>query len=225
MNLETIFTAGLIADIAAVVFLLIFVIAKAKKGLYRSLAPMAVVLVAIFCAIFLSGAVTEPIAEWLAPQLEEKISSKLDLGVLDQVDLKSVPLESILPKSIYNLLKTLKLDQTIQEWEAEKSEEPAQETEPLSKRVAAGLVNKGVRIASFLVVFLLAFLVLTLIRKILEAATELPGIRFINGLAGGVLGLIEGAVFLFILLWILKLISVPGLDGIVSQSHFLKYFY
>lgn len=72
MNQAVIIDVVLLAVLAAAFVL------GARRGLFKSLAGLAVLLVSLVCAIIISNALTAPVMEIIHPMLEQKITEKLD---------------------------------------------------------------------------------------------------------------------------------------------------
>ena len=54
--------------------------------------------------------------------------------------------------------------------------------------------------------------------------THLPGIYAFNALLGGLIGLIEGALVLFLAVWVLRRFGVSFETETVSATHILRFF-
>ena len=76
----------------------------------------------------------------------------------------------------------------------------------------------------FLVSFVVLLVVLTLLIKPLELATKLPGLRTLNALGGGLLGLIKGVLLVFCAVWILRKLQLLITPQLMEESMFLPFF-
>ena len=76
--------------------------------------------------------------------------------------------------------------------------------------------------------FLLAFLTILLLLKVLVGAMglvlKLPGLRLLNALGGAVIGLIEGALLLFLAVWVTRRLGVSFETPPLSEAHILEIF-
>jgi len=78
------------------------------------------------------------------------------------------------------------------------------------------------------VLFLLSFLALLILLKILlkalDLVTLLPVIHGLNALGGGLLGLIEGALVLFLAVWVARKFGVSFETELFEGAHILRIF-
>ena len=68
-------------DIVAVAALLIFVIVGAREGLFRSLAGLVIVVVALVGAGMIAATFSAPAARLAAPFIEKQIEKKLEKAI------------------------------------------------------------------------------------------------------------------------------------------------
>ena len=53
---------------------------------------------------------------------------------------------------------------------------------------------------------------------------KLPGLRGLNALGGGLLGLTEGALLLFLAVWVLRRLGVSFETETLAEAHILRIF-
>ena len=80
------------------------------------------------------------------------------------------------------------------------------------------------RIALFLATVVLLLLVLGLLSKPLQLVTKLPVIHGANAVGGGALGLLWGALVVFVVVWALRKFDILLTPETVEQSRLLRFF-
>ena len=53
---------------------------------------------------------------------------------------------------------------------------------------------------------------------------QLPGLHLVNSLGGAAIGLVEGALVLFLVIWVLRRFGVSFETDTVSATHILRFF-
>ena len=78
------------------------------------------------------------------------------------------------------------------------------------------------------VIFLISFVGLTVLLKLLIRAVDLvlqlPGLHALNTWGGALVGLVEGALLLFLVVWLLRRFGVSFETDLVADTHILKFF-
>ena len=78
------------------------------------------------------------------------------------------------------------------------------------------------------VLYILSFIALTVLLHVLLKAMDLvlklPGLHGLNALGGGLIGLIEGALLLFLTVWVLRRLGVSFETEALAEAHILKIF-
>ena len=197
-----------IIDIIAVVILLGFAGYGARRGLFRTLAGLLVILLALVGARLTAEAITAPAMELVLPVVERQMENKLDAALAASDQAGQMPEDH--PEGLLALLG-------VQE----------EKLADLTEKVQEGMRDTGVSVLTavaecltepilYSVLFLLSFLLLTLLlnllSKLLDLALKLPVLHGANTLGGALAGLLEGAVVLLLLVLILQRLDVP-LEG------------
>ncbi len=202
-------------DVAVVAILALFLWMGWKKGLLLSLCGLAVAAVSFFGAGFLADTLDSPVADAIAPKLEETIQQQLALHY-DDTD-PDGPLDAL--REMGGLFT----------WAADAVEE-AQDSAAgaavgeLAVK-AAGLLATAIsyRII-FALAFLLLFVLLTALLHALNVVARLPGLNFCNELGGGLLGLLKGVIVLYVLIACLRLFSGLITPEVEENTYVLKFF-
>lgn len=202
-------TTPAIIDAVAVSVLALFAVLGAWRGLLRTLAGVLVVILSLAGAGIIASALSAPAAKLIAPVIEKRIEARLDEAVREQRRGEE-------PLALTELLDLLGVDQTRREALTGRAQETVRET---GASLAAAVVESLARSALYGVLYMISFLLLSvglhLLARMLDAVLRLPGLRALNAWGGGLLGLAEGALLLFLAVWALRLVGVSfdGEDG------------
>ena len=201
---------AILADIVVAAFLIGSLIIGAWKGLVKSLAGVVIVVVAFIGASFVANAFAEPVAEFLGPMIEENILEKLALE--DTVDAES-------------LLTTFHFrGESLQKMVDEVLDKVKQSGMDLLSAVSDSVAQSVAYAAVYLAAFLVLLLVLWLLMKPVHLLTKLPVLRTVNAVGGGALGLVWGALLVFLVVWLLLRFNLVLTDEMVEQSRLLHFF-
>lgn len=202
-------------DVAVVAILAFFVWRGWRKGLLLSLCGLAVVVVSFLGAGFIADTLDTPLADAIAPKLEETIQEQLTLHYDD--------------KSGQDPLESLREQGGLFSWAADAVED-AQESAVGSAigdlaAKAAGLLATAIayRIL-FALAFLVLFILLTVLLHALNVVARLPGLNFCNELGGGVIGLLKGVIVLYVVIACLRLFSGWITPEVEENTYVLKFF-
>lgn len=202
-------TTPAIIDAVAVSVLALFAVLGAWRGLLRTLAGVLVVILSLAGAGIIASALSAPAAKLIAPVIEKRIEARLDEAVREQGRGEE-------PLALTELLDLLGVDQTRREALTGRAQETVRET---GASLAAAVVESLARSALYGVLYMISFLLLSvglhLLARMLDAVLRLPGLRGLNAWGGGLIGLAEGALLLFLTVWVLRLLGVSfdGEDG------------
>ncbi len=97
------------------------------------------------------------------------------------------------------------------------------------KYVSAYLANMIMTAIAYVVTFIIALIVLKIIFHFLHLVTRIPGLKQLNSVAGGILALVQGLIFLWILCLVLTAFSNTDwgiqMMGMIKESSFLSLIY
>lgn len=123
------------------------------------------------------------------------------------------------------LLKLMGWDDTLTKSLSDKVAKKVQETgASLAMAVVDSVMESFVYMLLFALSFVVLMLLLHLVAKALDLAMKLPGIHFLNGLGGALMGLIQGALVVFLAIWLLRCLHVSFNAETVAQTHLLSFF-
>ena len=95
--------------------------------------------------------------------------------------------------------------------------------------VSAYLANMIMTAVAYVVTFIVFLIVLKIIFHFLHLVTRIPGLKQLNSVAGGILALVQGLIFLWILCLVLTAFSNTDwgiqMMGMIKESSFLSLIY
>ena len=174
--------SSVILDVAIAAVFVLSVWLGAKKGLFRSLAELAVWLVALTAASLAARGLTGRVVELLRPALESRVSEALSgyvSGALEEVPFGSA-LEGM--EGIGDLA----------------GDAAAEAVEVLAETLLYNLAY----VLVFLLVFLLVVIVLRLAINLGDLVLRLPVLREMNTLGGILVGAVKGVFVVCLILWL-----------------------
>lgn len=200
-------TAPVIIDIIAAADLIGFTIWGARRGLFRALAGLLIVILALVGARFAAEALAPPAADLTAPAMERYIEKRLDEALADSFGQVQ---EEILPEEVLGFLGIAgdRLENL-----AERAREGVRETgTSILSAVARSMAESFFYGVIYILAFLLLAFLLNLAARLMDLAMKLPVLHGANALGGAVVGLIEGALVLFLLVMLLRRLGI-SLEG------------
>lgn len=204
-------TTPVIIDAIALALLAGFALYGAWKGLLRTLAGLLALVLSLAGAGIIASALSVPAAKLAAPIIEKRLENRLDKAIAEQ---GSEAREEPLPLS--ELMDLLGVDQARRDVLTGRARETIRET---GVSLAAAVIESLAQSVLYGVLYMLSFALLTvalhLLVRMLDAVLRLPGLHGLNAWGGGLLGLLEGALLLFLAVWVLRLLGVSfdGEDG------------
>lgn len=201
-----------IIDIIAAAILLGFVISGAKRGLFRALAGLVMILVALVGARVAAEKLTTPTVELMRPVLEHRIEAKLDAALETPEESVQMPEEDTDADGLdaRDLLALLGVGEERLDELVERVQENVRDTGvTILTAVAEAVAEPVLYSVIFLLAFLLLLVGLKLLARLLDLAMKLPVLHGANALGGGIVGALEGAVVLLLLTMLLLRLDVP----------------
>ena len=228
-------------DAVFALVLILSVVFGAKRGLFRSFMALAAIVLALIGASLLTDALTEPVTDMLMPRLEKSVEEWFDTesqtpqGDVPQIE-GETPAESDAsgetpngdarqddsPLAVTGLLKKLlrfDFDGAVRQ----SLRNAARDAALAAVRTLLGSVVRTL-------VFVLCFLVLTLLLRLvtggIDKVLDLPVLNALNTIGGGALGLIEGALLLFLVCDVAPKLGVKAFadyEGTYLLSFFMSH--
>ena len=214
----------LIYDGAIVAILAYFFLRGRKKGLILALCGLAAFFVAIIGARMASDAFAPKVAHMLQPHFSTVIEAHLGHGLEERLDELLTAGEQG-DNAIAKLLTTLGFyDEVADTIRSAVSGQAAQ----TAADVAVALARSVAEVVAGVLVFIAAFLLITvgwfLLSHALDLAARLPILNGLNRTLGGLFGLLQGMLLLFLVAWVLRLMGGVIPQDTVEQTTLLKFF-
>ncbi len=215
-------------DLAIVLVLLLFFWRGYSKGFVLTLCGFLAVFVALIGAAFLSDALAEPVAKAVEPTVQQHIQGALTEAIqntaLVSVDGGVAQTPEELPlNAVIEQLKESKLYQGFADAfqkavDNGTAEIAANAAHTLSHFAAVQIARIVLFVLSFFAVLIAWFF----LSHTLDLVTKLPVLNSLNHWGGGAVGLLKGALVLFIAAWLFQDSYIPR--DAVEQTYLLKWF-
>ncbi len=220
-------TTPVIIDVIVAAVLIAAAICGAHRGLFRALAGLAVVIVALVGAAVIANTLAAPAARLVTPLIRDHIETKVDAAMAQQSQEVQMPEADVDDEGfeIDDLLALMGLDEDVRDSLVQQTQEKIQDT---GVSIAMAVVESVAQSMLYAALFLVSFTVLTIALKLLiramDLVLQLPGLHLVNSLGGGLIGLVEGALALFLAIWVLRRFGVSFETDTVSATHILRFF-
>lgn len=217
-------TTPAIIDTIVVILLVGAAAYGAKRGLLRALAGLLIVVAALVGAGMIAATFSGPAARLVAPIISERIAEQVDEAMAAQAD--SAPEADVEDGfQIEGLLALLGLDADVRDSLAENARETVRDT---GVSIATAVVESIARSMIYGLLYILSFLALLVLLHVLVRAMDLllklPGLHGLNVLGGGLLGLVQGALLLFLAVWAARRLGVSFETEPWTEAHILRIF-
>ena len=237
-------TTAIILDILTAAALIAFTVAGAHRGFFRTVAGLLAVILALVGAQLFTNWAAPHVSGVLQPAIERRVEKKVDAALggdpsaitpqepqigasrpdSETQDQKEAEEES----EIQRLLRAIGVDEQLFQRLGESAREKVRDTGvTVATAVVQSVAESVIRALLFLLSFAVFLLLLKLLAKVLDLALKLPVLRSMNGLAGAAVGLVEGALVVFLAVWLLRRFGVsfetPAAEGTYLLSFFAKH--
>ena len=218
----------LIFDLAILAILALFFWRGYARGLVLTLCSLLAVFVALIGASFLSNALAEPVAKAIEPAVASSIHdtvtsyyqrSPAENTSAEENDwLAQLPLEELLEP-----LKDSKFFQGFAETFQKAVDDKAADIVTHAAQALAHFVAVQIaRIVIFAVAFFAVLIAWFFLSHALDLVAKLPVLSTVNAWGGGAVGLVKGALIVYIAVWLLRGSYIP--PAAIEDSYLLKFF-
>ena len=215
-----------IIDIAILAVLAVSVL----YGMYRGFISGVLSVAALIGSAALAFSMSGQLAAWL--QGNQTLVSTLlyytDAGSrIGDLELSLLPASQVTQNALTQILSGAKLPAAFESaFLSAIGAAPAAMT--VSDLLSNTIVSVSLSILSFLICFLLSYIVLSFVIHLINYVFELPVLRHLDALAGGLFGLVRGALLLFILFALVPIVlavaPVEPLQAMIDQSRLAPLF-
>ncbi|MDD6409046.1 MAG: CvpA family protein [Oscillibacter sp.] len=202
--------------------LLTAILRSSWRGLFLSLSGVIVLILTIIGANLGAKALTQPVADWATPKIEEKIAVKVEKTLEDRTQEQGRTLEELLPDSLRNLLNRTGLMENLRGALERQAESTIAAT---ARAIAAAVARELVESFAYAILYVLLFLALGAVLHVaslgISMLLRLPLLSSANTLGGALLGLLEGMIVVWLLIW---LIPHFGVELPTENTYLLRFF-
>ncbi len=213
------------------IVVIVFLIAEVLIGLKKGFVKMALSLFAMIIALVITSAagpyVKSRLNEYTSWQtnIQTSIQTSFDGYLEEQV-------EAMEPEQENKVLDKLPIPEVLTGLLKDNNNSSVYEklgVDTLTGYVSAYLANMIMTAIAYVVTFIIALIVLKIIFHFLHLVTRIPGLKQLNSVAGGILALVQGLIFLWILCLVLTAFSNTDwgiqMMGMIKESSFLSLIY
>ena len=218
----------IVYDIGIAAVLLLFVWLGYRKGLVLTLCSLLAVFVALIGASFLSNSLAEPAAKAVEPMVAARIQESLTEAIqsTEFVSTNGGVAQSPEDVALAGVIQHLKETELFQGFadafqkavENGVAEVTANAVQSLAHFVAVQIA----RMVIFAVAFFAILIAWFFLSHALDLVAKLPVLNSVNRWGGGAVGLLKGALVVFIAVWLLKDSYIPS--EAAEQTYLLKFF-
>ena len=215
-------TPAIILDVLIAAILLTAILRSSWRGLFLSLSGVIVLILTIIGANLGAKALTQPVADWATPKIEEKIAARVEKTLEDRTQEQGRTLEELLPDSLRNLLNRTGLMENLRGALERQAESTIAAT---ARASAAAVARELVESFAYAMLYVLLFLALGAVLHVaslgISMLLRLPLLSSANTLGGALLGLLEGMIVVWLLIW---LIPHFGVELPTENTYLLRFF-
>ena len=218
---------ALIIDLVLAAVLAVFALLGARKGLIRSLMALVSVVVALIGATLLTAMFVEPVTDLVYPKVEERVLEQFERDIpSDALAAEDGDLSAggLLPDELSEALDTLKRFGVSDDAIDGVTKSVTDSAVSAAERAAYLLVKTIVQAALFLAFFLALMLLLRLLTHGLDRLFSLPVLAQLNSLGGAALSLMEGALLIFLIVFLAPRLGVTWFADHAAGTHLLAWF-
>ena len=215
-----------IVDWIILAVIAVSVIYGLHRGFINGVLSLAALMASAALAFMLSG----DLAAWLQQNktLVDTLIYYTDAGSrINNLDLSLLPVSQVTQSALEQILRSANLPSAF-ETAFISGFSSAAGTTNIAQLLSQTIVSVSLSILSFLICFFIAYVVCTFLIHLISYVFELPVLRHLDSLAGGVFGLVRGVLFTFILFAIvpiiLAVVPVDFVSEAITASQLAPYF-
>ena len=215
-----------IIDILILVVLGVSVVFGMYRGIISGVLSVAALIGAAALAFMLSG----DLAAWLKGNetLVETLMYYTDAGSrVSNLDLSLLSVSQISESTLAQILKSANLPAAF-ESAFLSGITSANGSMTIAQLLSQTIVNVSISIISFLICFFVCYLAATFVIHLVQYVFELPVLRHLDALIGGMFGFVRGVLLLFILFALVPIVlaiaPVPMIEEMIAASRMAPMF-
>ena len=212
------------------ILILIVLGASVIFGMYRGFISGVLSVAALIGAALLAFMMSTDLAAWLKGNetLVETLMYYTDAGGrVSNLDLSLLSVAQVNEGALAQILRSANLPTAFESaFLSEIASASAGMT--IAQLLSQTIVNVSISILSFLICFFIAYIAASFVINLVQYVFELPVLRHLDALIGGVFGLIRGVLLLFILFALVPIVlaiaPVPMIEDMVAASRMAPMF-
>ena len=199
-------------------------------GMHRGFISGVLSVAALIGAAALSFAMSGQLAAWLKGNqtLVDTLMYYTDAGSrVSSLDLSFMSVSQVTEHTLAQILQSANLPAAFESaFITGISAAPGSMT--ISELLSQTIVSVSISILSFLICFFVSYIVATFVIHLISYVFELPVLRHLDALIGGVFGLVRGVLLLFILFALVPIVlaiaPVPQIEELIAASRLAPMF-
>ena len=199
-------------------------------GMHRGFISGVLSLAALIGAAALSFAMSGQLAAWLKGNrtLVDTLMYYTDAGSrVSSLDLSLMSVSQVTESALAQILSSANLPAAFESaFITGISAAPGSMS--ISELLSQTIVSVSISILSFLICFFVSYIVATFVIHLISYVFELPVLRHLDALIGGVFGLVRGVLLLFILFALVPIVlaiaPVPQIEELIAASRMAPMF-
>lgn len=210
-----------IIDLILAAVLLTFTVLGWRRGAFRSVIGIVVVLAALLGAGFVAEQGAPAMAKAIAPAVSQHIEARLE-DQLSQALPSGSGEESGEAGALFSGAGLY--HKTAEKLAGDVSAQVKETGQSLIETAVENMLLSVARALLFLVAFVVLFLALKIVTGFLGLLTAVPGLHLMNAACGGLLGLLQGGFVLFAVVWALQFFGNGIPEEVVAQTTLFRFF-
>ena len=217
------------------ILVLVVIAVSVIFGMYRGFISGVLSVAALIGAVALSFAMSGNLAAWLNGNetLVETLMYYTDAGSrVSNLDLSLMSVSQVTESALKQILESANLPAAFESAFVSAVGAAASSVTSSAMTIAELLsqtiVSVSISILSFLICFFLSYIVATLVIHMVNYVFELPVLRHLDALMGGVFGLAHGVLLVFILFALIPIVlaiaPVPMIEELIAASKLAPMF-
>lgn len=212
---------AVIIDIIVAAVLILFAVLGWRRGAFKSVIGIVVVVAALIGATVISQQAAPVVTKMMTPIISETIERNFDQALEEFLSSGS----AIEEEEAAEAFSAAGLYQKTAEILArDVFAQAAQTGQELATVAAESLVTSVATAVLFLLSFILLLIVLKLVSKVLGLLTAVPGLHLMDAVGGGIFGLVQGCLVLYAVAWAMQFFGYGISETVAEQTQLFRLF-
>ncbi len=192
-----------------------------RRGAFKSVIGIIVVVAALVGAVVISNQATPVVIKGITPMISEQIELRFATYAQEHIPTSAPASQG----DAEGLFSAMGLYQGTAEKLAQDVMEQVHATgQAIVQTAVESMIESIVHAVLFLVSFVVLLIALKIFSRIFGLLTSVPGIHLMDAVGGGVFGLIQGSLILFALVWAVQFFGSGVPEGVVQQTVLFRFF-